>query len=264
MRYEDAIAQLYALRTRGVRMGVQRMRAALRQRNFDVHAMPYIVVAGTNGKGSVSAMIAAGLQAAGYRTGLFTSPHLHRFTERIRIDGKPIGTHEAAQRTEDLLSVFAEPRAPEVTFFELSTLMALEAFRDHRCDVAVLEVGLGGRLDAVNALPSCMTVITRIALDHMDYLGDTLTAIAREKAGILRRGVPVVVGAREPAALRAIETRARRVGAPVWRCARRRRHLGAVCARARRRAPAGQRGLCGRRAVALEGRWHPHARAGDA
>ncbi len=220
LRYRAAIETLFALQTRGVRMGVDRMRAALRFRRFDAQAMPYVIVAGTNGKGSVSAMIAASLTAAGHRTGLFTSPHLHRFTERTRIDGRALGTTETARRIEELLAAFAQAGAPEVTFFELSTLLAAEAFRDHGCDVAVLEVGLGGRLDATNAFPAQLTVITRVAFDHMDYLGDTIEQIAAEKAGILKREVPLVTGVREGAALAVIEARARKLHAPVTRCER--------------------------------------------
>ncbi|HEX2678966.1 MAG TPA: folylpolyglutamate synthase/dihydrofolate synthase family protein [Polyangiales bacterium] len=214
-RYEAAIAKLFALQTRGVRMGVDRMRAALRYRGFDAEAMPYVIVAGTNGKGSVSAMLASVLREAGHRTGLFTSPHLHRFTERVRIDGRPIGIAEAARRIEDVLAAFAQPGAPEVTFFELSTLLAVETFRDHGCDLAVLEVGLGGRLDATNAFPAKLSVITRIAFDHQEYLGNTLAKIAAEKAGVIKRGAPVVTGVREPEALRVIAARARRMGAKL-------------------------------------------------
>ncbi|HEX7480923.1 MAG TPA: folylpolyglutamate synthase/dihydrofolate synthase family protein [Polyangiales bacterium] len=215
MRYDTAIEKLFALQARGVRMGIDRMRDALHYRHYDVHCMPFIQVAGTNGKGSVCAMIASSLEVAGHRTGLFTSPHLHRFTERVRIDGEVLGTREAARRISELLEVFGRADAPQVTFFELSTLLALEAFRDHGCDVAVLEVGLGGRLDATNALPAKLTVITRIALDHMQYLGHTLAKIAGEKAGIIKHGVPVIVGTREPAALRVIAARAKRLRAPA-------------------------------------------------
>jgi dihydrofolate synthase / folylpolyglutamate synthase len=215
VRYEAAIERLFALQARGMRMGIERMRDGLRFRGLTELAFPIVQVAGTNGKGSVSAMVASGLSAAGYRTGLFTSPHLHRFTERFRIDGQPLGTREVARRSQQLLAAFGGADAPEVSFFELSTLLAVEAFRDHRCQVAVIEVGLGGRLDATTALPAQLSVITRIALDHTQLLGDTLPKIAREKAGIIRRGVPVIVAAREPGVLRAIGAQARRMAAPM-------------------------------------------------
>ena len=178
--------------------------------------VPFIQVAGTNGKGSVSSMLASALCAAGYKTGLYSSPHLHRFTERVRVDGQPISTREAARRISELLQWADEPGAPELSFFELSTLLAVESFRDHRCDVAVIEVGLGGRLDATTALPASLSVITRIALDHEQILGNTLEQIAQEKAGIIRPGVPVIAGARGAAVQRVIRARARELGAKLW------------------------------------------------
>jgi len=217
VRYAEALARLYALSARGIRSGLERMRAGLAQRGLEPNELqlPFIQVAGTNGKGSVSSMIAAGLTAAGYRTGLFTSPHLHRFTERIRIDGEPLSTREAARRIRELLA-WAESRgAPEISFFELGTLMAVETFRDHRCDVAVLEVGLGGRLDATTALPATLSVITRIALDHTNVLGSTLPQIAAEKAGIIRERVPVIVGCRGAAVQRVVRAQAKRMHAPL-------------------------------------------------
>jgi dihydrofolate synthase/folylpolyglutamate synthase len=217
VRYADALARLYALSARGMRPGIERMQAGLEQRGLTAERLrtPFIQVAGTNGKGSVSSMLEAGLRAAGYRTGLFTSPHLHRFTERVRIDGEPIATREAAVRIGELLRWAEAPGAPEVSFFELSTLLAVEAFLSHRCDVAVIEVGLGGRLDATTALPASLSVITRIALDHMQLLGDTLPEIAAEKAGIIRAGVPVIVGSRGTQVQRVIRAQARRLRAPM-------------------------------------------------
>lgn len=246
MRYGEAIQRLFGLSARGMRPGIERMQQALAYRGLDPEDLPPIIqVAGTNGKGSVSVMLASALSAAGYRTGLFTSPHLHRFTERICIDGRPLGVREAARRIEQLLDAF-EPRgrrrraegAPEISFFELSTLMAAEVFRDHRCDVAVFEVGLGGRLDATTALPASVCVITRIALDHTQYLGDTLEQIAREKAGVIRPSTPVIVGSREPRALRVISEVARERRAPLLRIDRDFRALVS-----RRSGPAGRVGF---------------------
>jgi dihydrofolate synthase/folylpolyglutamate synthase len=216
VRYEAAIRELFALQSRGMRLGIERMREGIAYRGLDLAALPpAIQVAGTNGKGSVAAMLASVLQAAGYRTGLFTSPHLHRFTERIRIDGQPISTREAARRSGELLAFFGKKTAPFMSFFELTTLMAVEVFRDHRCDVAVMEVGLGGRQDATNAFPAILTVITRIARDHVQFLGHRLSQIAREKAGIIKPGVPVIVGSRVPAATRVIRGVARKQHAPL-------------------------------------------------
>jgi dihydrofolate synthase/folylpolyglutamate synthase len=199
-----------------MRMGIERMRAGLAYRRLEGAKLPPMIqIAGTNGKGSVSAMLASALSAAGYRTGLFTSPHLHRYTERIQIDGKPLGTREAARRISELLEAFGQPGAPFVSFFELSTLMAVEVFRDHQCDIAVMEVGLGGREDATNALPAALTIITRIAFDHESMLGRTLSEIAYAKAGIIKPGVPLIVGARERQALRVIRKTAREQKAPT-------------------------------------------------
>jgi dihydrofolate synthase / folylpolyglutamate synthase len=214
-RYAHALARLYALQSRGMRFGASRMAAALALRGNPERGLRFVHVAGTNGKGSVAAMIEASLRAAGYRTGLFTSPHLHRFVERVRIAGRPIGDAEASARLRDVLAASAAWGEPESTFFELTTLLALESFRDHRCDVVVLEVGLGGRLDATNAVTPELSVITTIALEHTEILGNTHAAIAREKAGILKPGVPAVVGVREPSARRVIAGRARAQRAPL-------------------------------------------------
>lgn len=217
VRYAQAIERLYALSARGMRVGIERMQEGLAFRGLGPAQLrvPFIQVAGTNGKGSVSMMIAQGLRAAGYRTGLYTSPHLHRYTERVRIDGRPLSTREAARRISELLAWAQLPGAPELSFFEIGTLLAVEAFRDHRCDVAVIEVGLGGRLDATTALPASLSVITRIAKDHEQMLGDTLPKIAAEKAGIIRKGVPVIVGSPGAAVQKVILGQARRMRAPV-------------------------------------------------
>lgn len=214
MKYARAIDALFALSSKGIRLGVGRMGEALTYRGDPQHGMAYVQIAGTNGKGSTATMVASVLQRAGYRTGLFTSPHLHRWVERIRVNGRPISEKEAGRRIGDVLAAFEQADAPETTFFELTTLMAIEAFRDHRCDVAVLEVGLGGRLDATTALTPKVTAITRVALDHTGILGNSLTGIAQEKAGIIKPGVPVVVGVAEADTQRVVLDRAREVGAP--------------------------------------------------
>ena len=253
MRYAEAINRLYALSARGMRVGIERMQDGLAHRGLgpDELRVPFIQVAGTNGKGSVSSMLSEVLRAAGYKTGLYSSPHLHRFTERVRIDGQPISTREAARRISELLQWAEKPGAPELSFFELSTLLAVESFRDHRCDIAVIEVGLGGRLDATTALPASLSVITRIAFDHEQILGNTLEEIAREKAGIIRPGVPVIVGARGAGVQRVIRARARELGAKLSlidrdfhaTAARAPGHVG--FALAGRRFPAVQLGLLG-------------------
>jgi dihydrofolate synthase / folylpolyglutamate synthase len=150
-----------------------------------------IHVAGTNGKGSCSHTIAAILQKAGYKTGLFTSPHLVDFRERIRVDGKPISKEYVVDFVERYRDTF-EPMHP--SFFELTTAMAFNYFKQERVDVAVIEVGLGGRLDCTNIITPDLSVITNISFDHTQFLGDTLAKIAYEKAGIMKEGIPVVIG----------------------------------------------------------------------
>ena len=213
--YVEALEWLYGLSARGVRLELDRMRGAVGHRGHPERAVPAVHVAGTNGKGSVCAFVERALREAGYRTGHFASPHLHRFAERVRIDGEPLAETEVAERLAELRA--ALPAMPPLTFFEVATLMAFEAFRDHRCDIAVLEVGLGGRLDATNVVTDPrVSVITRIARDHVRILGDTFAQIAVEKGGILRRGVPAVLGVRQPEARAALEPLVEATGTKGW------------------------------------------------
>lgn len=211
-RYQEALSWLYGLESRGIKLGLERMVEAARVRGNPQRGLCFVHVAGSNGKGSVATMVEAVLRAAGYRTGQFASPHLQRYVERVRIDGRPISEREAAQRLEELRS---DARLPCLSFFEYTALLAFEAFRDAQCDVVILEVGLGGRLDATNIVTPGVTVITNISLEHQRILGDTLPKIAIEKAGILKRGVPCMVGARDGSVRRAIRRRAKVVGAPL-------------------------------------------------
>ncbi len=210
MRYKAALEWLYGLESRGVRLGTDRMRRALAVRGAPQEATPCVHVAGSNGKGSVCAMVEAILRSAGCRTGLFSSPHVHRYVERVRINGSPISEQDAAR----WLSMLRAEELP-LTFFEHSTLLAWEMFREQRCDVAVIEVGLGGRLDATNVIVPRVSVITQIGLDHQRVLGDSLEEIAGEKAGVLKPGVPAVVGVNQTGPLERIRARARSVGAPL-------------------------------------------------
>lgn len=214
MNYAEAIEYMYGLAPRGISLGLTRVNEALAQRGHPERACPAILVAGTNGKGSVSATLASVLQSAGYKVGLYTSPHLHRLVERFRIAGKAMAPREFARRVSALKPWLEDARTPKLTFFEACTVLAFEAFRDARCDIAVLEVGLGGRFDATNVVTPLVSVITRVAMDHADRLGPTLGHIAREKAGIIKPNVPVILGVREPVALRVMRARAARVRAP--------------------------------------------------
>jgi dihydrofolate synthase/folylpolyglutamate synthase len=213
MNYAEATRFLYALSPRGIDLGLDRVERALAQRNHPERACPAVVVAGTNGKGSVAAMLAAGLRASGLRVGLYTSPHLHKLVERFQVDGRVVSERTFAKKVTELAPWFSAESTPPLTFFEACTVVAFELFREARCDLVVLEVGLGGRLDATNLVTPLVSVITRIALDHADRLGPTLTHIAGEKAGIIKARVPVVVGVRDAEALAVIRRRATRLKA---------------------------------------------------
>ncbi|KAF0677328.1 bifunctional folylpolyglutamate synthase/dihydrofolate synthase [Profundibacterium mesophilum] len=174
---------------------------------------PVIHIAGTNGKGSTLAMIRAGLEAEGHRVHAYTSPHLVRFHERIRLGGALI---DEAHLSALLDECYAANDGAPITYFEITTCAALLAFARHDADFTLLEVGLGGRLDATNVIERpALTVITPVSIDHQQYLGETLPEIAGEKAGILKRGVPAIVARQEEAALGVIEARAARLGAPL-------------------------------------------------
>lgn len=172
-------------------------------------------VAGTNGKGSVCAMVASVFQEMGLKVGVFTSPHLVRVNERIRIQGEPISDEELLRCLDLLEEVEGElERMP--TFFETLTALAFLVFRDAGVQIAVIETGLGGRLDSTNVVEPLVAGITRIDMDHQAFLGDTLTAIAGEKAGILKPGRPAVIGAQSPEALEVLCAKARELGCPLW------------------------------------------------
>jgi dihydrofolate synthase / folylpolyglutamate synthase len=174
-------------------------------------------VAGTKGKGSTARFLAAMMQSQGLKVGLFTSPHLEHLTERIAINGEPISERTMIQAFQQVVSALDDERggAPDITFFELLTLSAMIAFRDAGLDAAVFEVGLGGRLDSTNVISPAVSVITEIGLDHTQQLGDTIAEIAREKAGIIKPGVPVVCGTQQAEAVRVISLTARDVEAPL-------------------------------------------------
>ncbi|MEO8483052.1 MAG: folylpolyglutamate synthase/dihydrofolate synthase family protein [Acidobacteriota bacterium] len=188
---------LFSLEQLGIKLGLDQIRALVAALGRPDRAFSSIIVAGTNGKGSVTAMIERGLRAAGIRTGRFTSPHLVRLEERFAIDGASIGEARLDALAERVLLASRALPAPP-SFFEATTAIALEAFRDAGVDVAVLEVGLGGRLDATNVVDSVAEVITMIDFDHQQYLGHTLDAIAREKAGVIKAGSVVILGENPP------------------------------------------------------------------
>jgi dihydrofolate synthase/folylpolyglutamate synthase len=171
-----------------------------------------IHVAGTNGKGSVSHMLAAILQGAGYKTGLFTSPHLVDFRERIRINGEMISENEVVEFVTRSRDMFDKVQP---SFFEMTTAMAFDHFARHKVDYAVIETGMGGRLDATNIITPIMSVITNISMDHAQFLGNNPVAIAAEKAGIIKAGVPVVIGETQPGPALVFEDKARAEGCHI-------------------------------------------------
>jgi dihydrofolate synthase/folylpolyglutamate synthase len=185
-----------------VRLGLDRMRSAVERLGHPERSFAAVHLAGTNGKGSTAAMLASCLSAADHVTGLFTSPHLNRFSERIVVAGREISQADLDRTLDDVLSL-----DESLTFFEVATLAAFCHFARCGVDIAVVETGLGGRLDATNVLEPLVSVITPIGLDHMHVLGDDLATIAREKAGIIKRQTPVVSAAQAPQALAPLQQR---------------------------------------------------------
>jgi dihydrofolate synthase/folylpolyglutamate synthase len=211
-RYLDLLARLHEVRRVGVSLGLERVREVLGALGSPERRGRYVQIAGTNGKGSTAAMTAALVRAAGLRTGLYTSPHLSRFTERIRVDGREVDGDRLA-----VLDRRIQATGVPLTYFEVATVLGFLAFADAGIEVGVLETGLGGRLDATTVGPVVATAITGIAFDHTEILGDTLGAIAGEKAGIARPGIPLFLGPMPPEAEREIARVAERVGAPIFR-----------------------------------------------
>jgi dihydrofolate synthase / folylpolyglutamate synthase len=220
MSYPDSVRFLYSLGNElkiGAKWGLERMQALLAALGNPERGQRFVHVAGTNGKGSTCAMIASALRRAGFRTGLYTSPHLIKPTERIQIDGVAVTPEEFA-RTFEVVNEAAEKLDEHPSYFETVTAMALITFRE-RCDISVMEVGLGGRLDATNVISPELCVITPVAYDHESFLGNTLESIACEKAGIIKRDVPVVMARQLDAAERVITARAQEMWSRVIRTA---------------------------------------------
>lgn len=203
---------LDGLEAAGITLGLGRIRALLAELQHPEHTFTTVTVAGTNGKGSVTAMVERGLRAAGCRTGRYTSPHLTSIEERVALNGLTIAA-EPFDEAASAVRQAAERLSIRPSFFEATTALAFVAFRDAGVDVGVLEVGLGGRLDATNAADAALAVITNIGLDHEAYLGSTIAAIAAEKAGVIKPGASVVVGSSSDEALKVLAAAAYRAGA---------------------------------------------------
>ena len=218
MTYAEAIQFLYGLQMFGVNFGLETTRKLAALTDNPQEKLRFIHVAGTNGKGSTCAMLESIYRFAGLRVGLFTSPHLVSFRERIQINRELISQDSVVRlvaEIQPLLKQFPVDNHP--TMFEVVTVMALKYFAEQKCDLVIWETGLGGRLDATNIVTPLASVITNIALDHTQWLGDTLGKIAAEKAGIIKPGVPVITAAREPEVLRVIEEVARKNNSSLTR-----------------------------------------------
>jgi dihydrofolate synthase/folylpolyglutamate synthase len=225
---DQHLAALYRLRRFGIQFGLATTARLLRGLGNPQNRFSSIHVAGTNGKGSIAAFLSSILHRGGFKVGLYTSPHLVRFNERIQINGRPIPDDDLAQVLEAVQAIYTQGEPP--TFFECATAMALHYFALKRVDWAVLEAGMGGRLDATNVVRPYVTVISNISMEHQAYLGTTLAEIAREKAGIIKPGAGVVTGVRQKTALQMIENAAQNKGAPLYRLGKefriRRDHIG--------------------------------------
>ncbi len=212
--YTACLDAMYSMRRFGIVLGLSTITNILEGLGNPQHRFSSIHIAGTNGKGSIASALATILQRAGYRVGLYTSPHLIRFNERICVDGKPIDDDAVVASWEAVKSVHRGDREP--TFFEFSTAMAFHEFARQDVDYAVIETGMGGRLDATNVVSPILTIITNISLEHKSYLGNTIAAITAEKAGIIKPGIPVVTGVTQKSAKAVIEKTAATQQAPLF------------------------------------------------
>src|SRR2546423_3729898 len=206
MTYPEAIQFLYDLRLFGLKLGLENTFRLAELAGNPQQRLRFIHVAGTNGKGSTCAMLESIYRAAGLKTGLFTSPHLISFCERIQVNREPVSEADVVRLLSELQRLLQSfPPEAHPTFFEVITIMALNYFAERKCDLVIWETGLGGRLDATNIVTPLASVITNIQYDHEKWLGSTLGSIAAEKAGIIKPGVPVITAADEPEALEIIE-----------------------------------------------------------
>jgi len=216
VQYKEAIDYLYSLRLFGAKFGLENTLRLAELAGDPQQHLRFIHVAGTNGKGSTCAMLEGIYRATGLRTGLFTSPHLVSFCERLQVNRIPIAEDDVAPLVANLKALAAQfPRDHHPTFFEMVTVMALIYFTEQKCDLVLWETGLGGRLDATNIVMPMASVITNVQFDHQQWLGDSIEKIAFEKAGIIKPGVPVITGADASPALDVIEKTATARGAPL-------------------------------------------------
>jgi dihydrofolate synthase/folylpolyglutamate synthase len=212
--YEEALSRLYRLQKYGIKFGLSKTSNLLKAFGDPHRGQKYIHIAGTNGKGSVGAMLESILIKSGLKVGFFTSPHLVSFTERFRINQVSIDKEQAAVLINEVYEAMDKREPP--TFFEITTAIALIYFARTKVDIGIMEVGMGGRLDATNVITPLVSVITNIGLDHNQYLGATIMDIAREKAGIIKPGVDVVTGVRQGPVKRLLQSLCKEKGSPLW------------------------------------------------
>ncbi|MCP4682960.1 MAG: bifunctional folylpolyglutamate synthase/dihydrofolate synthase, partial [Desulfobacterales bacterium] len=214
-KYQEAIEYLYGLQKFGIKFGLSKTSNLLSALGNPHKGKKYVHIAGTNGKGSVSAFIASILKETGLRVGIYSSPHLVRFTERFRINDEEIPQGKAADLINELKASFAQEEPP--AFFEATTAMALAYFARENTDIAIMEVGMGGRLDATNVITPLVSVITNISMEHRFFLGSRLLDIAGEKGGIIKESVDLITGATQPSVINLFESLAENKKAPSWR-----------------------------------------------
>ncbi|MBO7310992.1 MAG: bifunctional folylpolyglutamate synthase/dihydrofolate synthase, partial [Clostridia bacterium] len=215
MNYSEALEYIHSVNWCFCKPGLERIGELCRMLGEPQRELKFIHVAGTNGKGSFCSMLSSILKEAGYKTGLFTSPYIRFFNERMQINGEPISDSELAEITS-YVRPFADQMTDKPTEFELITAICFEYFKRNGCDVVVLEAGMGGRLDSTNIIDaSLLSVITGVSLDHTAFLGDTVEKIAAEKAGIIKSGCPVLLGGDSDEALCVVRKRAEARGAPL-------------------------------------------------
>ncbi len=200
MTYKQALKYLYSLQKYGVKFGLSKTSNIMKKMGDPQKGQKYIHIAGTNGKGSVAAMVESVLMRSGYKVGFYSSPHLVRFTERFRINRKEISRKKVIELTEEIKGIISPDHPP--TYFEVTTAMAFAYFARKNVDIAIMEVGMGGRLDATNIIKPVVSAITNISLEHQFFLGSTLLEIAGEKAGIIKRGVDTITAATQPEVIR--------------------------------------------------------------
>jgi len=212
----STLKYLYGLERHGIKPGLKRITRLLELLGDPQLKYPVVHVAGTNGKGSTSAMLASVLKEAGFTTGLYTSPHLVKFNERIQVSGKKITGPELSEAVRIVRKAAAKMPGAPITFFEFTTAMAFVHFSLSKADIAVIETGMGGRFDATNAVEPDVSVITNVNIDHTQYLGNKLAEIAREKAGIIKPGRPVITGERKREALSVIRKKAKECSSSLY------------------------------------------------